>query len=113
MFALVIFKKREKLFISETQSHAVKVLSLLSRLKRDNLPQPPYFGKFFFAESALDNEKPVDMPKQGVVIVDRCDKRHTVAEFVLICSRVLRVISHKFKSLRVSSLTGWKLITNL
>ena len=28
----------------------------------------------------MDNEKPVDMPKQGVIIVDRCDKRHAVTE---------------------------------
>jgi hypothetical protein len=32
---------------------------------------------------------------------------------VFMCSRVFLVISHKFRSLRVSSLTGWKLMTNL
>ena len=36
-----------------------------------------------FAESALDNEKTVDVSKQGMVIVDGCDKRNAVAELRL------------------------------
>ena len=78
MFSFVLFEKREQFFISETRVHAVKPPALLSRLKRGNLPQSPHFRKFFFAESAIDNEKPVDVPKCGVVIVDSCDKRHAL-----------------------------------
>ena len=81
VFAFVLFDKRKQFFISETRVHAVKPPALLSRFRRGNLPQPPYFRKFFFAESAFNNEKPVDMPKSGVVIVDGCDKRNAVAEF--------------------------------
>ena len=39
------------------------------------------FLEFFFIESAFNNEKPVDVPKSGVIIVDSCDKRNAVAEF--------------------------------
>jgi hypothetical protein len=47
--------------------HAVKMPALPTHLFRGNLPQAPYFREFLFWESAFDNEKPVDMPKQGVV----------------------------------------------
>ena len=60
--------------------HAVKPPALAPHLNRGDLPQAPYFREFFFWESPFDNEKPVDVPKQGVIIMDRCDKRNAVAK---------------------------------
>ena len=60
--------------------HAVKAPALPSHFSRGDLPQASYFREFFFWEFPFDNEKSVDMPKQGVVIMDRCDKRHAVAK---------------------------------
>jgi hypothetical protein len=90
VFAFVLFDKRQQFFVSQTRVHAVKPSALALHLKRGDLPQAPNFGKFFFAESAFDNEKPVDMTKQGVVIMDRCDKRDAVAE---LCFDVLKGFS--------------------
>ena len=80
VFAFVIVDKRQQFLIALTCAHAVKAFALAPRFKRGNLPQPPYFREFFFAEPAIDNEKTVDMPKQGVVIVDGCDKGDAGAE---------------------------------
>ena len=63
--------------------HAVKVPALTPHLKRGDLPQALNFREFFFWEPPFDNEKPVDMPKQGVVIMNGCDKRDAVAELCL------------------------------
>ena len=60
--------------------HAVKMPALPPHFFRGNLPQVLNFGEFFFWEFSLNNEKPVDMPKQGVVVVDCGDKRHAVAK---------------------------------
>ena len=67
--------------------HAVKTPALPPHLFRGNLPQASYFREFFFWEFPLHNEKPVDMPKQGVVVVDCGDKRYAVAE---LCFDVLQ-----------------------
>jgi hypothetical protein len=80
VFAFVLFNKREQFFIALTRMHAVKVPALPAHLFRCDLPQTLNFREFFFWEFPLNNEKPVDMAKQGVVIMDRCDKRYAVAE---------------------------------
>jgi len=83
VFAFVLFDKGEQFFVSLTRVHAVKMPALPTHFFRGDLPQAPYFRDFFFWEFPFDNEKPVDMPKQGVVIMDRCDKRNTVAKLCL------------------------------
>ena len=80
VFAFVLFDKRQQFFISLTRMHAVKPPALAPRFKRGNLPQAPYFREFLFAEPAFDNEKSVDMPKQGMVIVNGGDKRDAVTK---------------------------------
>ncbi len=80
MFAFVTFDERQQFFIALTRMHAVKVPALPTHFSRGDLPQALNFREFFFWESAFNDEKPVDMPKQGVVVVDRRDKRHTVAK---------------------------------
>ena len=60
--------------------HTVKMPALPPHFFRGNLPQALNFGEFFFWELPFDNEKPVDMAKQSVVVMDRCDKGHAVAK---------------------------------
>ena len=60
--------------------HTVKPPALPPHFFRGDLPQALNFREFFFWEFPLNNEKSVDMPKQGVVIMNGCDKRDAVAE---------------------------------
>ena len=43
--------------------------------------KPLIFCKFFFWKTTVDNEKAVDMAKEGVIIMDSGDKGNAVAKW--------------------------------
>jgi hypothetical protein len=79
-FALVVFNKGEQFFVIVALVHAVKTTALAPHFLRGDFPESFDFRKFLFAESAFNNEKPVDMPKSGVIIMDGGDKGDAGAE---------------------------------
>ena len=89
-FTFVLFDKGEQFLETLALVHAVKPPALAPHFLRGDFPESLYFCKFLFVESPLDNEKPVDMPKSGVVIVDGGDKGDAVAKF---CFDLLKCIS--------------------